>query len=173
MKNMVSLLIMLLSCMTAFADIDITSGNSSFLDEETTAIVVFDYNEASWGEEAYYEQWCGDDFDKRVKLGYGSFILGFNKESSKLKIKQEDASAKYRITIRINKLEENKGAILKGGMWGRYYISCFGSIIVEEIATGEVVCTAIIKDEEGDRDLVIEDRLAKCFNALGKAITKM
>ena len=67
----------------------------------------------------------------------------------------------------------HKGAILKGGMWGRYYISCFGSIIVEEIATGEVVCTAIIKDEEGDRDLVIEDRLAKCFNALGKAITKM
>ena len=166
-------MIMLLFYLTAFADIDITSGSSDFLNEETTAIVVFDYSEATWEEEAYYEQWCGDDFAKRVKLGYGSFILGFNNESSKLKIKQEDSSAKYRIKVKINVFEEEHGAVLKGGLWGRFYIQCSGTIIVEEIASGEVVCTAKIDDEEGERDLVMDDRLAKCFYALGKATAKM
>ena len=90
-----------------------------------------------------------------------------------MKIKQEDSAAKYRITVKIHQLEENKGAILKGGLWGRYYIQCSGTIIVEEIASGEVVCIAKIDDEEGERDLVINDRLAKCFYALGKATAKM
>lgn len=173
MRNLVLSIIMLLFYLTAFADIDVTSGSSDFLSEEVTAIVVFDYSEATWQEETYYEQWCGNDFVNRVKLGYGSFILGFNNESSKLKIKQEDPSAKYRITVKINKLEENHGAVLKGGLWGRFYIQCFGTIIVEEITSGEVVCTAIIDEEEGERDLVIDDRLAKCFYALGKATAKM
>lgn len=173
MKNILSTIILSLISITTYADINTISGNWSFLNEETTAIVVFDYNEATWEDESYYEQWCGDDFAKRVKLGYGSFILGFNNESSRMKIKQEDSSAKYRITVKINKLEENHGALMNGGLWGRYYISCFGTIIVEEISTGVVVCKAIIDDEEGERDLVIEDRLAKCFNALGSAIAKM
>lgn len=112
MRNLVLSIIMLLFYLTAFADIDVTSGSSDFLSEEVTAIVVFDYSEATWQEETYYEQWCGNDFVNRVKLGYGSFILGFNNESSKLKIKQEDPSAKYRITVKINKLEENHGAVL-------------------------------------------------------------
>ena len=173
MKNILSTIILSLLCITTYADINTISGNWSFLNEETTAIVAFDYSEATWEDESYYEQWCGDDFEQRVQLGYGSFILGFNNESSKLKIKQEDSSAKYRITVKINKLEESHGSLMKGGLWGRYYISCFGTIIVEEISTGEVVCTAIIEDEEGEQDLMIEDRLAKCFNALGKATAKM
>lgn len=173
MKNLVLSMIMLLFHLTSFADIDITSGSSSFLNEEATAIVVFDYSEAIWEENAYYEQWCGDDFAKRVKLGYGSFILGFNNESSKLKIKQEDSSAKYRIIVKINVFEEEHGAILKGGLWGRYYIQCSGTIIVEEITSGKIVCSANIDDEEGERDLVIDDRLSKFFYALGKATAKM
>ena len=173
MKNLVLSIIMLLFYLTAFADIDVTSGSSDFLDEEVTAIVVFDYSKATWQEEVYYEQWCGNDFANRVKLGYGSFILGFNNESSKLKIQQEDSSAKYRIIVKINVFEEKHGAALKGGLWGRYYIQCSGTILVEEIASGEVVCTAKIDDEEGERDLVINDRLAKCFYALGKATAKM
>ena len=173
MKNILSTIILSLLCITTYADINTIFGNWSFLNEETTAIVVFDYSEATWEDASYYKQWCGDDFANRVQLGYGSFILGFNNESSKLKIKQEDSLAKYRITVKIHKLEENKGAILKGGLWGRYYIQCSGTIIVEKIASGEVVCTAKIDDEEGERDLVIDDRLAKCFNALGKATAKM
>lgn len=173
MKNFVLTIISLLFYITAFADIDVKSGSSNFLNEATTAVVVFDYSNATWQKEAYYEQWCGNDFANRVQLGYGSFILGFNNESSKLKIKQEDSAAKYRITVKIHQLEENKGAILKGGLWGRYYIQCSGTIIVEEIASGEVVCIAKIDDEEGERDLVINDRLAKCFYALGKATAKM
>ena len=173
MKNLVLLIIMLLFYLTSFADIDVTSGSSDFLNEKATAIVVFDYSEATWQEEAYYEQWCGNEFVNRVKLGYGSFILGFNNESSKLKIQQDDSSAKYRIIVKITALEEEHGAVLKGGLWGRYYILCSGTIIVEEIASGEVVCTAKIDDEEGERDLVIDDRLAKCFYALGKATAKM
>ena len=173
MKNILSTIILSLLCITTYADIETVSGNWSFLNEETTAIVVFDYSDATWGDEVYYEQWCGNDYANRVKLGYGAFILGFNNESSKLKIQQEDSSAKYRIIVKINALEEKHGAILKGGLWGRFYIQCSGTIIVEEITSGEVVCTARIDDEEGERDLVIDDRLAKCFNALGKSTARM
>lgn len=74
MKNLALSIIMLLFYLTAFADIDVTSGSSDFLDEEVTAIVVFDYSKATWQEEVYYEQWCGNDFANRVKLGYGSLI---------------------------------------------------------------------------------------------------
>ena len=173
MKNILSTIILSLLCITTYADIKTISGNWSFLNENTTAVVVFDYSDATWQEESYYEQWCGDDFANRVKLGYGSFILGFNNENSKLKIKQEDSSAKYRIIVKIKALEERHGAVLKGGLWGRYYIQCSGTIIVEEITSGEVVCTAKIDEEEGERDLVIDDRLAKCFYALGEATAKM
>lgn len=174
MKKVFLSTILSLLCITAFAGIKITSGNSDFLKEDAVAIVVFDYSDATWEQTATYEHWCGNDYDNRVLLGYGSFILGFNKESSKLKIKQEDSSAKYRITIKISLLEEEHGgAIWKGGLWGRFYVQCSGTIIVEEIESNKVVCTAQIEDEEGEHDLVIEDRLAKCFFALGEATAKM
>lgn len=173
MKKAIITIIVSLFCITAFADIRIALGNSDFLKEEETAVVIFDYSKAIWNEESVYEQWCGDDYANRVNLSYGSYVLGFNNESTKLKIKQEDPSAKYRITVKITLIEEKHGALLKGGLWRRYYVQCSGTIVIEDIATGEVVCIAEIDEEEGERDLVINDRLAKCFYALGKSTAKM
>ena len=154
--------------MSAFAKIRIVSGNANFLKENATAILVFDYSEASWEEDESYEQWCGEDYEERVKLSYGSFIFGFNRESTALKIKQEDPSAKYRIIVKITTMEQKLG-----GGWGRFYALCTGTIIVEEIASSEVVCTAQFNREDGDSDYVPNDRLAKCFMALGIATAKM
>lgn len=168
MKRFVFTVIVLMFCMTTMAKVKITSGNCSFLQEKTTAIVVFDYSEASWEETETYEQWCGEDYAERVKLGYDAFILGFNSESSKLKIKKEDSLAKYRITIKISTMEQRPS-----GMWGRFYALCSGTITVEDIVSGEIVCTAEFKREDGTEDFVPNDRLAKCFNALGKATVRM
>ena len=173
MKSILSTVLLSILYITTYADIKTTSGNWGFLNEETTAIIVFDYSNATWEEVTIYEQWCGNDYANRVKLSYGSFILGFNNESPKLIINQEAPSAKYRITVKVNELEEKSGSVLKGGLWGRSYIQCSGTIIVEEIVSGKVICTAVIDEEEGEQDLVIDDRLAKCFYALGKATAKM
>ena len=94
MKKAIITIIVSLFCITAFADIRIALGNSDFLKEEETAVVIFDYSKAIWNEESVYEQWCGDDYANRVNLSYGSYVLGFNNESTKLKIKQKDPSAK-------------------------------------------------------------------------------
>lgn len=153
--------------MTVFAQVKINSGNNDFLKEEATAVVVFDYSDASWEEGETYEHWCGEDYAERVDLSYGSFRLGFNKESSKLKIKQDDPSAKYRIIVKITNMEQHMSG------WGRFYAACSGTITVEEIATEESICNALFKEVDGDADYVPNDRLAKCFNALGKATAKM
>ena len=155
--------------MSAFAKIKIVSGNANFLKENATAILVFDYSEASWEEEESYEQWCGEDYEERVKLSYGSFIFGFNRESTTLKLKQEDSAAKYRIVVKITTMEQKAS----GWGWGRFYALCTGTIVVEEIASGEIVCTAKVSREGGDPDYVPNDRLAKCFKALGMATAKM
>jgi len=169
MKKVLLVAVLSLFCMSAFAKVKIVSGNADFLKENATAILVFDYSEASWEEEETYEQWCGEDFDERVKLSYGSFIFGFNRKSEALKIKQEDSLAKYRITVKITTMEQKSS----GWGWGRFYALCTGTIVVEEIASGEVVCTAQFTREEGDADYVPNDRLASCFKALGEAIAKL
>ena len=167
MKKVFPLILMLIAVVAVNAKIKITSGSADFLKDKATAVLVMDYSEATWEEDEPYQTWCGEDFDERVKISFNSFTLGFNKESDDLKIRQDDPSAKYRITVKISVMEQKMAG------WGRFYMMCSGTLVVEEIATGKVVCTAKIKREDGDDDYVPNDRVAKCFYELGDAVADM
>ena len=169
MKKALIITLSVMLGMTAFAKVKVKSGSAAFLKENATAVVVFDYSEATWEEDETYKHWCGDDYDQRVQLSVESFSLGFNKESNKLKINEDKSTAKYIITVKITNMEQRQN----GMMWGQFSIRCYGIITVTDAATGEVVCTAEIKKESGKADFVTNDSITSCFLNLGKAFAKI
>ncbi len=169
MKKVFLIVCLSVLCVALSAKVKITSGSAAFLKEEATAVLVMDYSEATWEDDQSYQSWCGEDYEQRVELSYSSVALGFNKNSDNLKIRQQDsATARYRITIKVETMEQKMG-----GGWGRFYTMCTGTLTVVDISTGAVVCTAQIKREDGDTDYVPNDRLAKCFFHVGKAMARM
>lgn len=168
MKKTLTVIIMTLLCTTAFAKVKITSGTADFLKTEATADIVFDYSEAAWEEDQSYKTWCGEDFDTRVKLSKESFTFAFNKNSKKLKINDGGKDAKYRITFKVENMEQKVG-----GNWGQFYVRCYGTITVQDIATGETVCTINVSKEGGDTDYVPNDRISSCFSEIGKKVAKL
>ena len=168
MKKTLTVIIMTLLCTTAFAKVKITSGSAAFLKEEATAVIEFDYSEAAWEEDQSYKTWCGEDFNTRVQLSKESFIFAFNKNSKKLKINDGGNDAKYRITFKVENMEQKVG-----GNWGQFYVRCYGTITVQDIATGETVCTINVNKEGGDTDYVPNDRISSCFSEIGKRVAKL
>lgn len=166
MKRSLIVLLMSLICSTSFAKIKITSGSNDFLKSNSTAVLVFDYSEATWEEDELYKSWCGDEYEERVNISVRSFIRGFNENSSKLKIKQEDTSARYRIIFKVENLEQKNG----GRGWGRFYVLCYGIITIQDIETGKDVCVLSVKKEAGSADYSQNDRIASCFNEIGELV---
>ena len=163
-----AILIAALLGVTAMAKVKVTSGSASFLNEEATAEIVFDYTEAAWEEDQSYKSWCGEEYDTRVKLSKEAFIFAFNKNSKKMKINDGGKNAKYRITFKIENMEQKVG-----GNWGQFYVRCNGTITVQDIATGETVCSVSVHKEGGDTDYVPNDRISSCFSEIGKKVAKL
>ncbi len=168
MKKTLTIMMAVLLSMTAMAKVKVTSGSPAFLKEEATAVIEFDYSEAAWEEDQSYKTWCGEDYDTRVKLSKESFIFAFNKNSKKMKINDGSKDAKYRIIFKVENMEQKVG-----GNWGQFYVRCYGTITVQDIATGETVCTISISKEGGDTDYVPNDRISSCFSEIGKKVAKL
>ena len=71
------------------------SGSTDVFKESATAILEFDYSETTWEEDEIYELYCGDEYEERVNVSVKAFEKKFNITSKGLKIKKEDANAKY------------------------------------------------------------------------------
>lgn len=168
MKKTLTVIIMSLLCTTAFAKVKITSGSADFLKAEATAEIVFDYTEATWEEDQSYRSWCGEDFDIRTQLSKESFVSAFNKYSKSLKINDGGKDAKYRITFKIENMEQKVG-----GNWGQFYVRCYGTITVTDVVRGENICTISITKEGGKVDYVPNDRISSCFGEIGKKVAKL
>jgi len=135
------------------------SGNTDVFKESATAILEFDYSETTWEEDEIYELYCGDEYEERVNVSVKAFEKKFNITSKGLKIKKEDANAKYKIIVKIIDLEQHQSM----SMWGRLTMEVTAQIDVIDIATGNNVCSLKLTKIQGEADYATNDRISKAF----------
>jgi hypothetical protein len=91
-------------------------GNASFLKENVSAIVEFDFTKTTWEEDEDFKAWCGDQYEKRITAMQQSFVVSFNENSKGLKIPESSDGAKYKIIIEVKDLERHQAFT---GTWGQ------------------------------------------------------
>lgn len=167
-KTLITFLAVMLA-VTAMAKVKVTSGSAACMREKATAIVVFDYSAATFDKDQRYEAWCGEDFAERVEKSTEAFVNGFNKKSKGLRIEGDESQAKYRIVVKVGDVDQSMSMSCS---WGQMSFKCSAVITVEEIATGETVCTVTVDEERGDCDYTPLDRITDCFSEIGKELAK-
>lgn len=170
MKKTFTILALLLISTLTFAakPLKVKSGDLSFKQEAVIARLVMDYSNATWEGRQSYEEFCGEDYGSRVQQSAIAVMTGFNSFNPALKISlDEDAEAKYTITVRLAELERK--------MWdiASFYIRVQGTISVVNNETGEEVCSIEMKKLSGNASYVPDTRLFSCFQELGLSLAKL
>lgn len=164
-----------LMCLSTFAakksPVTIKSGSAEFLKKESIVNVIYDYTSARWEEDEDYKTWCdeGNDYEKRVQIGYDAFIEAFNVNNSILKAQKDAAGASITFNIKLTNLERKQGP----GIWGSMFNRIYGEISVIDNATENEICKINIDGVRGDTDFNLYDRMYKCFAELGKHIATL
>ncbi len=169
MKKIMLVTLAVLLCISAMAKVKVKSGSAACMKEDATAVVVFDYSEATFDEDDNYIAWCGEDFAVRDSLSTAEFIDYFNRNSKGLKIDNTATDAKYRIIVKVGNCDQHMDM---GCGWGQMRFEVSGMISIVEIATNETVCEVEIDEEEGLCDYSANDRISKCFGFIGKELAK-
>jgi len=169
MKKILLTTLVLLLSFTAMAKVKVISGSAVCLRENATAIVEFDYSDATFDKNQSYEKWCGEDFEERVVNSTEAFVSSFNKKSKGLKINDNAAEAKYRIVVKVGDCDQNMGMSCS---WGQMQFKCSAIITIVEIATNEVVCTVEVDEEKGFCDYTPLHRISDCFGSIGHELAK-
>lgn len=169
-KTVIFIALALLAC-TAFAKggLKLKSGTCDFLKESVKAAVAIDFSSAQWEEKESFVKWSGDDFETRSSMSLNGFLEGFNAKTPGLQVSGSTEGAKYIIEIKLSNLEWRQS----GGMWGQFYVRCWGEITVKEASSDSVVSTIEIDGVSGPGDFVPNDRFARCFDFLGRALSKL
>ena len=169
MKKIMFVTLAVLLSVSAMAKVKVKSGSAACMKEDATAVIEFDYSEATYDEDESYQSWCGEDFEERVNLSIEEFVGAFNKNSKGLQINNEDTNAKYRIVVKIGDCDMTRDM---GCSWGEMKFKCSAMVTIVEIATNEVVCTIEVDEEEGLCDYVPNDRIASCFRSIARELAK-
>jgi hypothetical protein len=169
MKKIMLMTLAVLLSVSAMAKVKVKSGSTDCLKENATAVIEFDYSEATFDEDESYITWCGEDFAKRDSLSTADFIGSFNRNSKGLQINNEASDAKYRIVVKVGDCDQSMDM---GCSWGEMRFKCSAMITIVEIATNEVVCTVEVDEEEGLCDYVPNDRIASCYRSIAKELAK-
>lgn len=168
-KTFTVLALLLISTLTfAARPLKVKSGDMSFKQEAVIARLVMDYSNAKWEGRQSYEEFSGEDFGDRVQQSAIAVMTGFNSFNPALKLSDdENAEAKYTVTIRLTDLERK--------MWeiASFYIRIEGTISVVNNETGEEVCSIEIKKLGGNASYVPDTRLFSCFQELGLSFAKL
>lgn len=151
-------------CANAFAGdgnkIKVISGDKNLLNDVATALFVIDYDGTRWEEDDDYKDWCGKDYDERVKISVEAFKSSFNSVSNGLKITEND-DAKYKIVFKISNLEQHQGF---KAAWGQQYMAISGTISIIEISSNKTVCCFEVLKLKGTVDYAVSDRIKKAFS---------
>lgn len=173
MKQLVLLMVAMLAgySMNAAPALKVANGNwADVVQEETLALVEFEYSNTTWEKKESYKTFCEGEYEQRVENSIKDFVAGFNKQSSNLKLVNDDPKAKYKLIFRINNLERKLGT---GFQVGKFRIKVYGQIEVVDLASNDCVCKIIVNGHVGGWDYVPNDRLSKCFTSLGEELLNL
>ena len=171
MKKLVSICaICLLSASSLFAakPLKVASGSLDVLKSDATATWSIDLSNAVFEKDGDFKTWCGPEYDERVKLMNEAFYNGFNNYSAGLKL-VKGGKAPYKLVFKVRECERKQGP----GMWGSCFIKVYGTLEIEDTATGEKVLVLDVDGVKGDTDFVETDRFPKIMDWLSRDIFKL
>ncbi len=170
-KNLVSLLVMLLTCTYSFAkDVQISSGSVNCLKEEVTAVVEFDFSSTTWGGKKEFKAWCGDEYEERIKVMKEAFIASFNDNTKGMKVSKTAADAAYKMKIVVKDMDRHQAA---AGFWGQGKFCMTGTITIVAAGSNQEVCVIKVDGYGWGSDYNYTDGMGKCFTGLAKQVTKL
>ncbi len=170
-KYLLLLLVIVLTSVNCMAGgVKVKEGKASFLKENASAIVEFDFSKTTWEEDEDFKTWCGDQYEKRKAVMQNAFVTSFNENSKGLKINSGAKDAKYKIVVEVKDLERHQSFT---GMWGQGKISTTGYIKVFELSSNQIICDIYIDGYGSGKDFDITDGMEKCYKALAKEVTKV
>ena len=150
--------------------VKVKMGNASFLKENASAIVEFDFTKTTWEEDEDFKTWCGDQYEKRIAAMKQSFVASFNENSKGLKISDSSDGVKYIISIEVRDLERHQAFT---GTWGQGKFSTTAYIKVFDIASNQIVCEIDVDGFGSGKDYDYADGLSKCYKGLAKQLFKL
>lgn len=166
MKKLLLLFSALLVCTVISAKgLKVSNGSTSFLKEDATFSVVFDFTKTSWEKDESFKEWCGNDFDERVKI----MTYAFQKVvATWSKLKGSD-NPRYIITIVPTNFKRKQN----GFAWGSYHIRMDGTITVTDTQTQKVVCTVNVDNVGGSNSFDENSRLENCIKDMAEDFVKL
>lgn len=172
MKKIIMTLVLCISCMCAYAGLDIKVANGDkkfFKNTEGKAIVEINWDGATFDGRMSLAEKFGDMTDYAAASKNG-FTESFNDESKKLKVVQEAKDAQYKFTIQITKVDQYFKVM---GFVPGNATKIWGTLIVTDIATGQQLVEVIIDEVDGGASPSPTETFSDSFEELAEQLTKL
>jgi len=178
MKKLLLVSALLLASVSLFAakPLKVTKGSLDVFKQDATATWTIDVSEAKFVNNGVFAKenkgdfktWCEEDYDERVRLMNEAFFDSFNAKSPGLKL-VNDGDAPYKVILKIDTFERSQGP----GVMGSCYISIYGTLSVNDAATGDTALEIQVHNVKGDTDFVETDRFPKTMQWFCRDLFKL
>lgn len=171
-KVIISMLLVLVGCMTAMAgsDIKVIEGNKKFLKTaEGNAVLVFDWDGATFdNKQPLAEKFS--NLEGLKKIAWSGFEETFNEKSKKVKIVADENGAKYRFSMKVTNMDQYFKVM---GFIPGNATKVWGTLTVTDLSTGEVLAVIEVKEVNGGANPSPDGSLSDCFEELAKQVSKL
>ena len=172
MKKVFITLIMALLAVNVFAanPLKVKDGDKKFFRKaKGDCLLEVVYTGASFdGKKPLTEKY--DDIDNKTTISYEGFVEEYSERNNNLPIVKDAATAKYKITIQVTKVDEfvNIMGFIPGPC-----IRVWGTLTVTDIQDGTVLLVVDIDEIDGGSAPTTDRAFNDTFGELGKRIAKL
>lgn len=171
-KVMLSMLLVLVGCMTAMAgsDIKVIEGNKKFLKTaEGNAVLVFDWDGATFDNKQPLAEKFSNLEDLK-KIAWNGFVETFNEKSQKVKVVVEENGAKYQFSMKVSNMDQYFKVM---GFIPGNATKVWGTMTVTDLSTGDVLAIIEVKEVNGGANPSPDGSFSDCFEELAKQVSKL
>lgn len=171
-KYLLTLLLVLVGCLTAMAgsDIKVTEGNKKFLKTaEGNAVLVFDWDGATFdNKEPLTSKFS--NLEELKKVAWNGFAETFNEKSKKVKVVADEANAKYKFAMKVTNMDQYFKVM---GFVPGNATKVWGTMTITDLSTGEVLAIIEVKEVNGGANPSPDGSFSDCFEELAKQVSKL
>lgn len=184
MKKLFISLLLAMACITASADNPIrivsrSAGFKSMMKETAIVCLVMDWSEATYDNEISVKEKFGEDLDYIIITDcYVNMLAGFNEHSKGLKMQLEEEGAKYKMLIKVERVDWRVMPIAVGWGWHGFNAGAnegqiWGDIVIANVETGDIMAEIRIDEAEEGYDTTRDGCFGKTFYLVGKKVAKL
>lgn len=171
MKRISLTLFVTLFTMVSFAGgIKVSQGKVSYIKNERTVAVVFNWENAKWDMGTSVKEEWGDNYQSYVDNGESEFIEGFNKSCKKVKMVKDESSANYIMTVEFTNFDKfySVMSLVPGNKH-----KIWAEITVTDKDSGEIICKYNVNEFKGGRDFSIFDSYKEAMRDFGYELARI